>query len=96
MPSYTEGLPISILEAFSYGLPVISTPVGGIPEIVNSDNGFLFNPGDKDALSAILVNACKKTDYKSMSENALASINDNLPDAVSNRLDEIYSELIKK
>ena len=34
LPSYFEGLPISILEAMSYGKPIISTPVGGIPEIV--------------------------------------------------------------
>ena len=35
LSSKWEGLPITILEAFSFGLPVISTPVGGIPELIN-------------------------------------------------------------
>ena len=51
LPSYVEGLPMSILEAMSYGMPILSTPVGGIPEIVeNGVNGFLFPPGDKQAM----------------------------------------------
>lgn len=51
LPTYNEGLPIAILEAMSYALPIISTPVGGIPEIVlNENNGFLINPGDTEAI----------------------------------------------
>ncbi|KLV03971.1 hypothetical protein ABT56_17240 [Photobacterium aquae] len=41
-PSLTEGLPRSILEAMSFGIPVIGTYVGGIPEIV--DSSLLFSP----------------------------------------------------
>ena len=51
LPSYNEGLPISILEAMSYKKPIISTDVGGISTIVkNSFNGFLIEAGDKEAL----------------------------------------------
>jgi glycosyltransferase involved in cell wall biosynthesis len=51
LPSYNEGLPVSILEAMSYKLPIISTNVGGIPEILyDGVNGYVINPGDKKAL----------------------------------------------
>src|SRR5690606_38109808 len=56
LPSYNEGLPISILEAMSFGLPIISTNVGGIPQVVNNNfNGFIIQPGDKDAIQKSLT-----------------------------------------
>ncbi|WP_292433603.1 glycosyltransferase family 4 protein [Methylobacter sp.] len=55
LPSYNEGLPVSILEAMSLGIPVITTPVGGIPEVVKDHvNGFLISPGDIPALQNLL------------------------------------------
>jgi glycosyltransferase involved in cell wall biosynthesis len=51
LPSKNEGLPVSILEAMSHGMPVISTTVGGIPEMIEDKNsGFLIDPGDINAL----------------------------------------------
>ncbi len=52
LPSYNEGLPMALLEAMSWSLPVITTPVGGIPELVtHTQNGLLVNPGDIQRLS---------------------------------------------
>lgn len=56
LPSHFEGLPVSILEAMSHGLPVVSTRVGGIPEQVREEReGLLVDAGDVDALAAALV-----------------------------------------
>lgn len=52
LPSWTEGLPITILEALLAGRAVVATKVGGIPEIiVHGQNGLLVNPRDPDALA---------------------------------------------
>jgi len=41
LPSLWEGMPISLLEAGASSLPIISTPVGSIPELINESNGYL-------------------------------------------------------
>ena len=40
--SRSEGIPVSMMEAASFGIPLIATAVGGVPEIVTSDNGILL------------------------------------------------------
>jgi glycosyltransferase involved in cell wall biosynthesis len=53
--SETEGIPVSIMEAQSFGIPVIATATGGTPEIVNNANGLLLNVNlDPEVLSEIL------------------------------------------
>jgi len=55
LPSHTEGLPMSLLEAMAWGLPPICTPVGSIPEyVVNGANGLLIAPGDVTRLAAAI------------------------------------------
>jgi len=50
-PSYAEGLPTSVLEAGSLGVPIIATDVGGTREIIDDEkNGFLIKPKDVDGL----------------------------------------------
>lgn len=54
LPSFAEGLPIVIMEAFALGRPVISTYIAGIPELVDREAGWLVPAGDVAALADTL------------------------------------------
>lgn len=51
VPSFAEGLPVVIMEAFALGRPVIATTIAGIPELVNAGNGWLVPSGSAEALA---------------------------------------------
>lgn len=56
LPTYHEGMPMSILEAMSYGMAVVSTYVGGIPHIIaDGENGLLCEAGDRKILCRKLL-----------------------------------------
>lgn len=55
LPSYNEGLPAVLYEAGAFGLAVVTTPVGAIPDLVrDGENGLIVLPGEVDALTAAL------------------------------------------
>lgn len=55
LPSYREGLPMALLEAMSWGLAVVTTPVGGIPEVItHAQNGWLVEPGNVQQLASTM------------------------------------------
>jgi glycosyltransferase involved in cell wall biosynthesis len=72
LPSYNEGVPISILEAMSVGLPIVTTPVGGIPDVIrDGEEGFLVSPGSIDQLARRIIELLGSEDLrKRMGENA--------------------------
>ena len=55
LPSRNEGMPMSVLEAMSYGLVTIATPVGGVPQVIKDGvNGCLMPVDDSDRLAQII------------------------------------------
>jgi glycosyltransferase involved in cell wall biosynthesis len=98
LPSYHEGLPMVVLEAMAYGVPVISTPVGGIPELIeNGIDGFLVNPGDINALTKAINQLNSDRDLRiQMSKASFAKIKDGYTmDASFKALHRVYSQLMK-
>ena len=101
LPSYNEGLPMSILDAMGYGLPIVSTNVGGIPKLVfkNSkgvSNGILSIPGELAKLSSDIVyyltdpNAQYQAGIASLDiVNQLYSFDNHI-----RKLEEVYGELL--
>lgn len=76
LPSFAEGLPIVIMEAFALGRPVISTYIAGIPELVDREAGWLVPAGDVAALADAL-RKCLETPMhrlEAMGENARARV----------------------
>lgn len=55
LPSLLEGQPLALVEAMAYGCPIVATPVGGIPELIQDGvNGLLCPPKDAAGLAAKL------------------------------------------
>ena len=72
LPSYNEGLPMTILESMGYGIPNISTNIAAIPEVIDDgENGYLIKPGDVDVLAERIRIICNDREaWKRMSFNA--------------------------
>lgn len=95
LPSYIEGLPISILEALSYGHYIISTTIGGIPEIIkNKEEGVLFTPGDKEALYNILKEVISNNTLLENKEKRIEISNKHTPKEVAKELLSMYKKLL--
>lgn len=97
LPSYGENLPFSLLEAMALGLPVVTTPVGAIPEIVkDGENGFLVEPGDVNAIASC-VNRLLRDELlrRAMSDANQARIKaDFMPDDSMRQIDMVYSRVL--
>lgn len=79
LPSFCEGLPNAILEAMAAAKPVIATPVGEIPEVIeDKKTGLLIPPGDADALADALTGLLRSPERaRRMGEAAQRQLRDN-------------------
>ncbi len=99
LPSYNEGLPVSVIEAMAAGLPVVCTPVGGVPDIFeNGLNGFLFPPGDKKALVRQVVKLAKDPSLRIQMSKTNRNTAEDLFDLekIIERLGSVYQEMIAR
>lgn len=56
LPSFAEGLPVVIMEAFARRTPVVTTTIAGVPELVTPENGWLVPAGDVESLIGAISN----------------------------------------
>lgn len=82
-----ENNPLSIIESFALGTPVLGASIGGIPELVDLSNGMLFKAGNSEDLSNKIVEmmAFDSWDYQKISDNA----------SIKFSADNYYNELMK-
>ncbi|PJA96546.1 MAG: glycosyl transferase [Ignavibacteriales bacterium CG_4_9_14_3_um_filter_34_10] len=93
-----ENNPMTIIESYSLGKPVIGSKIGGIPEIVwENETGFLFEMGNVEMLVTTIKKAIETEDnnYSKMSENSFKFATDNFStELYYQKLIEVYSSLI--
>ena len=93
-PSYTEGFPLTVLEAMSCGLPVIATGVGAIPDMIGDTGGIIIDSPD----ATLLIDAIKALGDKNlraeMSKNNIRKVKEcYLRDSVLKQILDIYKNL---
>ena len=65
LPSVNEGFPIVLMEAMSFGLPIVATTVAGIPELVkDGETGILVPPRDPQALADAIARSIESPDLR--------------------------------
>lgn len=100
MSSILEGLPIALLEAMSYGRPIVVTSVGGIPEVIEDNvNGLLCRKEDPGCLAQKICSLIDNPDLRrSLGRAARTSYEQGPfnPSAVCKQFIEIYSEALQQ
>ena len=91
--SLTEGMPVSVLEALACGLPVFTSNCGGVDEIINEQNGIIFQIKDYQRLSEAMLDFLDNKmyyDLKAISENIIGKFGE---DAFREKLLSIYQQV---
>ena len=75
LPSYTEGLPNIMLEAMACGTPVLATPVGGVPDVINDgETGFIMEDNSPASIAENVIRALNPPDFEEIAQNARALV----------------------
>ena len=96
LPSYNEGMPMSLIEGMAYKNVCISTDVGGIPKVINNNvNGVIIKPGDKEKLYSALKKLLDNGELRQkLSNNARRTVEEkfNIENNIEKLID-LYEEL---
>jgi len=96
--SFTEGLPMTILEAMASGLAIIATRVGAVPHVIkNEKNGILLEPGDPDTLSRAIIGLLKDADKrKALARQAFKDVCEHFSEQrMAKNYKNLYQGLVK-
>ena len=96
LSSSREGAPITILEAMSYGLPIIAPKIGGIPEYVQEGvNGFLYDVNSLSDMTNLMIKALdRNTNIAFLSENAYLTAKKHTSEAMTRKYMEIFEKYL--
>ena len=96
LPSYREGMPLTMIEALASGLPIVASPVNGIPfEIKDPENGFFVNYGDIQKLKEkILILLNNKKLAEEISKNNIEKAKNYDWDIIAEKTLNLYKEII--
>jgi len=95
LPAISEGLPMALLEAMAYGLAIVATEVGGVPDVVEDGvHALLFPPRDPEALADALGRVCQDAALRAGLGAAARERSEAFgPVVVAKQLDSIYRSL---
>ncbi|MEK6826111.1 MAG: glycosyltransferase family 4 protein, partial [Nanoarchaeota archaeon] len=92
LPSYREGLPLTLIESFASGLPVVASPVNGVPyEMKDPENGYFVEYGDLKGLKEAIVKILDNKDIAlKMKKNNLKKAKTYDWDLISKKTENLY------
>ena len=95
--SHYEGFPMVVLEAWAYGVPVLTTPVGALPDVVKEGwNGYLYDIDDVDALAEKLdILMMDKDLRKQMSLCSIEYAKRFSSQAINKQIEKLYEDILK-
>lgn len=96
LSSNYEGLPLVLLEAMAAGLPIISTNVGGVKDII-TDNGILVEANNEEMLAKAMIDICQNEEIRiSLSRNAIKNVKQYDINIIARQYEQLYLKYSNK